>query len=150
MKKIIGSVALAALACTSMNAIAAPVAIVSNDQIAVADCALLAEDVRIALSTSVLAARNCVVANNAILMATCHTSGRKASRTVEVPCDADDNTPAPVCDGSGGAGATVNRVTNTGAAIFVGSTAGGQLGPAALDGSECVAGSLTAKVPDPN
>ena len=145
MKKIIGSVVLAALSITAMNAIAAPTAIVSNEPIAVADCELLAEDVRIALSSSVLAARNCVVANNAILMATCHTAGRKASRTIDVPCDADDATTAPVCEGEG----SFNRVTADGAAIFVGSTAGGQLGPAALDGSECTAADLDAKVPDP-
>lgn len=149
MKKIIASAVFSALAFASTGSIAAPQALVSNASIPAADCDILAEDVRIALSNSVLGAWNCVDAQNSILMATCHTSGRKASRTIDVPCDADPATPAPLCDGSGGAGATFNRVTNSGVAIFVGSTGGGQLGPAPLDGSECNAGDLAAKVPDP-
>nr|WP_273266467.1 hypothetical protein [Pseudomonas sp.] len=138
----------AALSVASMSASAAPTPISSNALIQQPDCALLAEDVRIPLSNSVVAAYNCEGAGIAIRVAACHTSGRQGSRTVEVPCRASDDTSPenaalPVCTT---AGTTVNRVTSTGASIMTGNTAGGQVGPSALDGATCEQGAVNGRI----
>ncbi|MCE5362246.1 hypothetical protein NUV66_04650 [Pseudomonas sp. 32.2.56] len=133
---------------TSVSAYSAPAAIQNNAMIQVPDCPLLAEDVRIPLSNSVIAARNCVGGPaNSIRMAACHTAGREGSRTIEVPCTNDTvaNPGVPQCADPAVA---TNRVTNTGAAIMLGTTTGGQVGPTALDGSACNAGTVAGRIPD--
>lgn len=131
----------------AFQAHAAPVNIESNQLIQVPDCTLLAEDVRIPLSQNVIASRNCApaAAANAISVAACHTAGRNGSRTIEVPCDNDATTAnIPNCAAPN---TTTNRVTNTGAAIIVGSTAGGQVGPQALANFTCDAATVGARIP---
>jgi len=147
MKKVnfLGAVVVLAF---SMGAHAAPTAIVSNQAIQVPDCPLLAEDVRIPLSNGVVAARNCVGgAPNSIRMAACHAAGRQGSRTVEVQCSNANPLPAgtPQCTNPA---TSVNRVTSTGAAIVVGSTAGGQVAPLDLANFTCDAAGVTARIPD--
>ncbi|WP_156458609.1 hypothetical protein [Ectopseudomonas composti] len=147
MKKI-NFFGVAAVLAFSVGVHAAPAAVTSNALIAVPDCPLLSEDVRIPLSNNVIAARNCAGgAANSIRMAACHTAGRQGSRTVEVPCTNDTvaNPGLPQCTDPQ---VSVNRVTNTGAAIVVGSTAGGQVGPLDLANYACDAGTVAGRIPD--
>lgn len=133
-------------AVSAFQAYGQPVAIVSNQAIQAPDCPLLAEDVRIPLSQGVIGARNCASAGNpnAVLVAACHTAGRNGSRTIEVPCDNDANTAnIPDCAAPN---TSTNRVTNTGAAIIVGSTAGGQVGPQALANYSCDAATVAGRI----
>ncbi|MEX6501680.1 hypothetical protein [Pseudomonas zhanjiangensis] len=114
----------------------------SGQQVILSDCSLLADDVTVSLSNRVQAGYFCrtgagVVSN--ITIATCHTAGRTATRTVETPCvDTSGGValqPGEVaCDGTGSG---VNVASNQGAAIFVGRTGGGAIGPQPLNGSNC-------------
>ncbi|WP_457979936.1 hypothetical protein L0Y47_04430 [Ectopseudomonas composti] len=147
--KVLNVFAFAAvLSAVSVSVSAAPTAISSNALIQQPDCALLAEDVRVPLSNSVLAAYNCEGAGIAIRVAACHTSGRQGSRTVEVPCraaddDTEESASLPVCTTPN---TTVNRVTSTGSSIMTGSTAGGQVGPTALDGAVCEQSAVNSRI----
>lgn len=148
MKKLNGLALVALLSGVSFGALANPVAIAPGGLIAALDCPLLAEDVRIPLSTGVVAARNCTGAGLAIRVAACHTSGRVGERTIEVPCRAasdtsTENAALPVCTT---AGATVNRVTNSGAAIMRGLTTGGQVGPTPIDGALCNQAAVNGRI----
>lgn len=123
----------------------------SGTPIVLTDCPLLADDVTLTLSNGVLGVYNCVEAANSILVATCHTSGRVASRSVDVPCVNTLSTdPAVAATQTLCADPNVafNRTTNSGASFFVGNTAGGAIGPLELGGSSntCTAGNLTGKI----
>ena len=146
MKKLISASLVAAAAVLApVAAHAQATAIVSNGLIEAPDCVLLAEDVRIPMSTSVLGAWACTPASNSIQVVGCHQAGRVGSRTIEVPCQqapVDPNNPAPLCEGT----ANVNRVTNTGSAFMYGQTAGGQVGPLDLNGSLCDQASVDARL----
>lgn len=127
-----------------------PAIISSGQSIQAPDCSLLAEDVKIPLSNSVIAGYNCVVGAagsiNEIKVSACHTAGRQGSRTIEVPCTNDPDlvtTSLPKCQD---ATKTTNRVTNSGAAIMLGSTAGGQVGPTPLNGAVCNNAGVTSRL----
>lgn len=144
MNKITGSaVFLISLFAQSVLADNAIVLLSSGDQVITSDCTLLADDVTVTVSNSVMAGYFCRTggANNDIVVASCHTAGRTATRTVETPCTR--TTPVPTgevaCDntGPGGATSSINVASAQGAAIFVGRTSGGSIGPQALNGSAC-------------
>ena len=85
-------------------------------------CSLLQDDLRVQLSTNVVGGYTCDTAtNNAIYLATCHTSGRTASRTstVSVPSGCG-GTSTVLCTGT--AASTV-----TGAVVPSASTLGGSM-----------------------
>ncbi|WP_155521350.1 hypothetical protein [Stutzerimonas stutzeri] len=122
----------------------------SGQSIQAPDCSLLAEDVKIPLSNSVIAGYNCVVGAagsiNEIKVSACHTAGRQGARTIEVPCTNDQalvTASLPKCQD---ATKTTNRVTNSGAAIMLGSTAGGQVGPTPLNGAVCNNAGVTSRL----
>ncbi|WP_125920554.1 hypothetical protein [Stutzerimonas stutzeri] len=122
----------------------------SGQSIQAPDCSLLAEDVKIPLSNSVIAGYNCVVGAagsiNEIKVSACHTAGRQGARTIEVPCTNDQalvTASLPKCQDTT---KTTNRVTNSGAAIMLGSTAGGQVGPTPLNGAVCNNAGVTSRL----
>lgn len=148
MKKIIFSVTV----CASMfagAAFAAGTAISSGQLISTTNCTLLQDDVKLTLSNGVIGAYNCVANANSVLVSTCHTAGRIASRSVDTPCvkelsaDADVAKTQVKCDNPDVA---YNRKTSTGAAFYIGNTAGGAIGPATLDGSSCAADKVVGKI----
>ncbi len=148
MKKINALLAFSALMASSLSAFAAPTPIASGALVPALDCPLLAEDVRIPLSTGVIASYNCEGAGLAIRVAACHSNGRVGERTVEVPCRAtgdtsQENAALPVCAAPN---TTVNRVTNSGAAIMLGRTTGGQVGPTPIDGTTCTATGVASRI----
>lgn len=135
----------------SSQAFAVGTPIASNTPIILTDCPLLADDVTLTLSNGVLGVYNCVAAANSVLVATCHSSGRVASRSVDVPCVNTLSTdPAVAATQTQCTDPTVptNRTTNSGASFFVGNTAGGAIGPLPLGGAAntCTAGNLTSKI----
>jgi hypothetical protein len=151
MKKLIISAAASVFffspfAFSADNA-AGPIA--SNTPIVLTDCSLLQDDVTLTLSSGVLGAYNCVTAANSVLVATCHANGRTASRSIDIPCvntlssDPDVAATQTLCEDPNVA---YNRQTEQGAAIFLGNTAGGAIGPDELDGSVCNAGALAGKI----
>ena len=147
MKKItVGAAFLIAAFAQGVLADNAIQPLANGDQVILSDCSLLADDVTVSVSNGVLAGMFCrtgagVVSD--IVVATCHTAGRTASRTVETPCTRV--TPLPpgqvACDntGPGGATSSVNVATAQGAAIMVGQTSGGSIGPKPLNGTVCSA-----------
>ncbi|MCP9339756.1 hypothetical protein [Stutzerimonas xanthomarina] len=118
----------------------------ANGAVTILDCTLLAEDVRISPSNNVLVAYNCGGTAKAIQVATCHTDGRTAERTVQTPCDDDDTTTAiPACTDP-----LATQVTS-GASIFTARSNGGKVQPAAFaNGTVCDAASVKSKIPDLN
>jgi len=127
----------------------AATAISSNKPIVLTDCSLLQDDVTLTLSTGVVGAYKCSTATNTIAVATCHSAGRSASRSIDVACVDTLSTDAEVAKtqtkctvpGSG-----FNRSTSTGAAFYVGRTSGGAIGPVDLDGKKCDATNVAAKL----
>lgn len=149
MKKLLIGAAIAATMCSSFAFAAddAAAPILSGNAVILSDCSLLADDVTPSLSNGVLGSYNCKTGlNSTVLIATCHTNGRTASRTVETPCVVGANAANGEVECADPA-VSVNTATAEGAAIFVGSTSGGAIGPAALDGSVCDAAAVAAKTP---
>lgn len=149
MKKLLIAAAVATAMCSSFAFAAdnAAAPIVSGGQIILSDCSLLADDVTLTLSNSVIGSYNCRTGlNSTVRVATCHANGRTATRTVETPCvvGADATAGEVECVDPN---VSFNTASAQGAAIFVGSTAGGAIGPAALDGSVCDAAAVAAKTP---
>lgn len=141
MKKITGGVLLlASIFAQCALADSTQEILTSGQQVILSDCSLLADDVTVSLSNRVIAGYFCrpaatgVTAN--ITVASCHTAGRTATRTIETPCvDAATAVAGDtVCDGTGSG---VNIASSSGASIFVGRTAGGAIGPQALNDSVC-------------
>lgn len=122
-------------------------AIGSGTRIVLTDCSLLQDDVTLTLSTGVLGSFKCSPATNTVAVSTCHTAGRTASRSVDVPCVQTLTVPAVAGEVQcASATSNVNRSTSTGSAIFVGRTSGGAIGPLALDGSACNQTVLNGKI----
>lgn len=147
MKKLFISAAIAAAMCSPFAFAAdnAATSIASGNPVILSDCSLLADDVTPSLSNGVLAAYNCVTASNAVVVASCHENGRTATRTVETPCvvGADADLGETECDDPLVA---FNTASNTGAAIYMGRTSGGSIGPDPLDGSVCSAAVVEGKL----
>lgn len=120
-------------------------ALVSGQAVILTDCSLLADDVTPSLSNGVIGGYNCVTATNSVVVATCHQNGRTATRTVETPCvvGADEDEGEVECEDPEVA---FNTASNTGAAIFMGRTSGGAIGPLPLDGSVCNAAAIAGKL----
>jgi hypothetical protein len=151
MKKILISAAASIFLFSpfAFSADNAAEAIESTTPIVLTDCSLLQDDVTLTLSNGVLGAYNCVTAANSVLVATCHASGRSASRSIDIPCvntfsaDPDVAATQTICEDTTIA---FNRQTASGAAIFLGNTAGGAIGPDELDESVCTAAALAGKL----
>ena len=146
MKNLIIGAALTAILC-SPSVFAAP--LTTGQSVILTDCALLADDVNISLSNGVVAGYACVetpLADRGVTVATCHETGRTASRTERIACSAAATPPdgVPACETEGVA---FNLQTATGASIYIGRTAGGSIGPAELDDSLCSSATVEAKLP---
>lgn len=75
------------LAGLLVSGFASAVQLTASGTIRIADCELLNEDVKINLTTDVVAGVSCN--GRAIALTTCHTAGRTTSRSVPVCIDAD-------------------------------------------------------------
>jgi hypothetical protein len=64
------------------GAASAALTLPGSGEVLMTDCALLNEDVSINLTAGVVAGVGCDVADNAITLTTCHTSGKTVNRTV--------------------------------------------------------------------
>ncbi|MBG0843464.1 hypothetical protein [Ectopseudomonas toyotomiensis] len=149
MKSLIASVvvsfSLLAPVAYAADDVSTPLA--SGTRIVLTDCSMLQDDVTPSLSAGVLGAYKCTPATNTIAVATCHTAGRTASRSIDVPCVQTLSDPAVEGEVQCAApNTTVNRSTSTGAAIYVGRTSGGAIGPVALDGSQCLQATINGKI----
>lgn len=131
--KLILGLALVPTLVTAATALTGGTTVTANN------CTLLQDDLVIQLSTNVVGAYTCDTAGTpqAIYIATCHTSGRTASRTstVNVP-DGCGGTSTVQCTGT--AASTV-----TGAVIPNASTLGGSMGMA-FPGVNCDTGGAAA------
>ena len=147
MNKLIFAVFAAGLSVSTANA--APLAVPADGRItagAGGNCVLLSEDVRLNLSSNVVAALNCDEATNTVSVGTCHNAG---SRNSSLTCaqigqnaDGDAIFNHADCD----AEAVSEGTVITGAADFRGffaQTSGGSVAPAFLGGN-CSAQVLTA------
>lgn len=149
MKSLIASavVSFSMLAPVAFAADNVSTPIASGTAIVLTDCSMLQDDVTLTLSTGVLGAYKCSPANNTIAVSTCHTAGRTASRSIDVPCVQTLSNPPVVGEVQCAAPNTsVNRSTATGAAIFVGRTSGGAIGPLPLDSSQCLQATINGKI----
>lgn len=149
MKKILTAISLSIIASTTFAADNAAGPITTGQRIALTDCSLLADDVVISLSNGVIGSYNCVTAvpNRGVVVATCHTAGRTATRTERIPCTTTTPVPAGqvACAGGTSAEDGFNTQTAQGASIFIGRTSGGAIGPATLDGSACTTTTVGTK-----
>lgn len=99
------------------------------------ECSLLGENVRVSLSSDVVAAYECVEVTSAINIATCHTAGQRAARTIDCAAlgeDASGNTiyNDASCSGTGVTTFDV-ELSYTG---YAASSLGGSVGQAPLTG----------------
>lgn len=139
MKKVI---AVVAGMVVSFSAYSAPEDLVTGP-VAIGDCALLAEGVRVSLSNNVLAAYNC---EEIIQVSTCSTAGRTSQREGLIPCgDLTTTPPQPACATPG----QMNVGTVTGSYIYTASSNGGTVTPVSIDGATCATGDLQSAIPDP-
>ena len=136
MKKI---ALFAAVMAISSWAQAAPI----GGEVTVDACPLLAEGVRLSLSTNIVGAYTCdeTPATKGIYVATCSTAGRTTPRSIVMPCNAadideDDAGWIPGADtcNAEGVGPTVNF---RGAFVYRGSTRGGRITPSTDADQEC-------------
>lgn len=134
MKKIFALLAGIGLSMSAMavddqgNAMAA-----GTNSVAITDCSLLSEDVKINLSANVFGAYACNTLLNQIGVATCHPNGRKG--TVSVSCDPATDA---ACDTDTDAdGVADHKTVNNGLTYIASSAGGGVSGTEALN---CVAG----------
>lgn len=82
MKKNLLALFAASVVVFASSAMAAPTAITSGDPIAVADCTILGESVRLNLSKGVKGAYNCDETRNAINVGACHETGSRSDSLV--------------------------------------------------------------------
>lgn len=78
-----------ALIAASVSAFA-ETAVENGDVLGQAECSLLGENVRVSLSSDVVAAYECVEVTSAINIATCHTAGQRAARTIDCAALGED------------------------------------------------------------
>lgn len=140
MKKVAYAILITAGLGMSAAAMAAGTPITS-DPITSENCVLLADQVRLTLSTNVHGAYSCNEETNIIKIATCHEAGSR--KPTEVTCALVD----PEDENSGynppGCTAVGQKVTIADYRAFVGSSAGGQVGPREL-GGRCDDGKVSA------
>lgn len=147
MKKIAYALVLAGMGM-SASVFAEPAAVPSSGQISAADdCELLSENVRLNLSTNVVAAFNCDVATNTITVGACHNAGSRNSSLTCAQIGTDSTTGDPIfnddqCTAQAVADGTVIEGSPDFRGFFA-QTSGGSVAPAFLGGN-CSAQILTA------
>lgn len=133
------------LAGLMISGAASAVQLESSNPVTIADCALLNEDVRINLSTGVLAGVSCTP--NVIALSACHSAGKVTSRTVPVRIVAETGVAPNVIPAHlesclvGSADCNVTEVT--GAAMPTATTALGTVNTQ-YPGANCSAGAAEA------
>lgn len=145
MKNLFKSIAISAFVLTSASAIAEAVPVEAGDVIGrtaggnvTEVCSLLGENVRVSLSSDVIASFECVEVESAINIATCHTAGQRAARAVQcVQTGTDATSGDPVynmseCTGSGATDVVNVDLSYTG---YVASSTGGSVAESPLTGS---------------
>ena len=126
MKKVAYAILITAGLGMSAAAMAAGTAITSAP-ITSNECELLADQVRLTLSTNVHGAYSCNEITNTIKIATCHEAGSRKQAEVEcVPVGSGFNSPG--CTQAG------QQVTIADYRAFIGSSAGGQVTATQLGG----------------
>lgn len=141
MNKLLAVVTLAVVTAFSSSAFAedtAPTQVQAGDTIGrdtgTFNCSLLGEEVRVSLSSDVVAAFSCIELESAINIGTCHTAGQRATRNVECVAtgfEADGTTPTWNVEGcSAGASVPVD-LSYTG---YVASSTGGSVAESPLAG----------------
>ena len=109
----------------------------------------LASDVRINLSSGVIAAVNCVAGSTNMIFGTCHTAGLQTERTAHIVCEEnpeDDSTTA-ACDGQDAIERGYNiSAPERGSSFYTASTRGGPLGITGFDGTFCGTDTIATKV----
>lgn len=131
MKKVAYAILITAGLGMSAAAMAAGTAI-TKEPITSTQCALLADQVRLTLSTYVHGAYSCDEETNTIKIATCHEAGSR--KPTEITCsvvdpdDEDSGYNHPGCTEVG------QKFTIADYKAFIGSSAGGQVGPTELGG----------------
>lgn len=143
MKKVAYAILITAGLGMSAAAMAAGTAITS-DPITSNDCELLADQVRLTLSTNVHGAYSCNKITNTIKIATCHEAGSR--KPTDIPCaevGTDEESGDPIYNFSECTGAEGQKVTIADFRAFIGSSAGGQVAATQLGGS-CDDGKVSA------
>jgi len=139
MKKI--SFLMAALA---VSGAASAVQLEATGQLLMTDCELLNEDVKINLTSNVVAGLSCN--SRAIAISTCHTAGRLTSRSVPTCVDTDGDPDT----GVGGAEdcTTAPPTTTTGPALASATTLAGTVTSQYPGGAACTAAIAEAQATD--
>lgn len=138
MKKVAYAILITAGLGMSAAAMAAGTPITSKP-ITSGDCKLLADQVRLTLSTNVHGAYSCDEKTNTIKIATCHEAGSR--KPTDIPCAAvgtDPESGAPIYNFSECADAEDPKVTidDYSYRAFIGSSTGGQVAATKL-GESC-------------
>src|SRR5690606_16553761 len=113
---------------------------ITSKPITSTECELLADQVRLTLSTNVHGAYSCDEKTNTIKIATCHEAGSR--KPTEIPCAAvgtDPKSGDPIynfsqCDGTEGQKITIEDYSYR---AFIGSSTGGQVAATTLGDESC-------------
>lgn len=148
MKKILATVFAVTFSAVSSFAFAEAIEISTGETIgpvgggATEECVLLGEQVRVSLSSDVVAAFECEEVNNAIDIGTCHAAGQRATRTITCENFSGDPTD-PVWNVSTCTTAGDDVTVDLSYTGYAASSTGGSVQQAPLEGN-CNIGNLGA------
>lgn len=161
MKKLVGLSAAAACVMFSAQASAtsggfSTTETIAPDPAAANYCETLNNNVTIQLSKGVFAAYNCNTAGTSFAAATCHGTGTNKSQTVVCSYVQDASTLQWSTDTSSQCPAYVSGMTEADRTVtfqgrigFKGSSSGGSVGAAQIDGTTCDLNAAASLVPNP-
>lgn len=127
-----------------LSSSALAVTIPSGTDITTTDCPLIGSDIRINLSANVVGAYECDEAATTVVVAACHTSGSRASKTLTCVNSAATGQPAE-WNNAACATAGVTTFTGVGFTGYRASSAGGGVGGVDLNGA-CTQGEIEGQL----